>query len=147
VPIYFLDSSALVKAYRREAGTPRVLELLNGTEPLVISRLAHPEVAAAIVRRGRQAGISTQDQDVVLEELDREISQSFEVIELTASVMDLAVEMTRRHGLRGADAIQLACAVWTSQLHAQAEIVLVGGDLELNAAGRLEGLSIFDPTI
>src|SRR5687768_1649192 len=126
MPAYFLDSSALVKGYRREEGTQRVLELLGGSDPLVVARLAQVEVSSAIVRRGRAAGISTQDLNVVLAELDREISDSFEVIELNDSVMRRAVELTRLRGLRAADAIQLACALSARGEAPPREVVMVG---------------------
>jgi predicted nucleic acid-binding protein len=49
--VYFLDSSALLKRYRDEAGSQRVSQLIETGERLVIARLAHVEVSAAIVRR------------------------------------------------------------------------------------------------
>jgi predicted nucleic acid-binding protein len=146
MPVYFLDSSALVKAYRREIGTLRVLELLDGSDLLILSQLAHVEVSSAIARRGQAAGMPVQDLGLVLAELDREISQSFGTIELLPPIMARAVELTRSHRLRGADAIQLACALWAAQLHSQQQLVLVGSDQELNAAASLEGLATLDPT-
>jgi predicted nucleic acid-binding protein len=50
---HFLDSSALLKRYRREAGSTWMLELSTASKRLVVARLAHLEVTAAVVRRGR----------------------------------------------------------------------------------------------
>src|SRR5438045_2028616 len=66
MPAYFLDSSALVKAYRREAGTNRVTQLLSGSDPIMVARLAQVEVSSAIVRRGRAAGYSTRIFQIAL---------------------------------------------------------------------------------
>jgi predicted nucleic acid-binding protein len=145
VPIYFLDSSALVKAYRREGGTPVVLQLLNGSDSLVIAGLAQVEVTAAIVRRGRAATVSAHDIDIVLSELGREISELFEVVDLTEVVIASAVDLARRHALRGADAIQLACALSISRREPHQALIVVSSDRELNAAVSVEGLSILDP--
>jgi predicted nucleic acid-binding protein len=49
--------------------------------------------------------------DPVLRELDREMSQTFEVIELERAVMDCATQLAQAHALRAADAVQLACAI------------------------------------
>ena len=146
MPRYFLDSSSLVKRYRREQGTERVLELLDGSDPLIISRLAHVEVSSAIVRRGRASGISATDLNDLLGELDREIGSWFEVIELSAPIMTRASALTRAHGLRAADAVQLACALVARDQAPQAELTLVGSDQELNTAASAEGLSTLDPT-
>ena len=146
MPAYFLDSSALVKAYRREEGTQRVLDLLSGSDPLIVARLAHVEVSSAIVRRGRATGIPESDLNAVLAELDREIAESLRVIEINPLVMSRAVELTRKHGLRAADAVQLACALSAVGESPPHELTLVGSDQELNAAATAAGLSVLDPT-
>ena len=86
MPNYFLDSSALVKAYRREQGTQRVVDLLNGHDPLVISQLAQVEVSSAIVRRARATAIADADIVVVLAQLDRDIADLF-VIAMTDAII------------------------------------------------------------
>jgi predicted nucleic acid-binding protein len=120
--------------------------LLDGSDPLAISRLALLEVSSAIVRRGRAAGISEQDLNTVLAELDREVSQSFDLVELTISIMARALELTRQHALRRADAIQLASAISASEANPLQELNFVRNDQELNAAAMAEGFSIIDPT-
>jgi predicted nucleic acid-binding protein len=146
MPAYFLDSSALVKAYRREAGTDRVTQLLAGGDPIVVARLAQVEVSSAIVRRGREAGIATADIQAVLAELDRELLNSFDVVELTAAIVARATALTRTHAIRAADAIQLACALSAREAVTPEQLVLVGSDVELNGAAGAEGLAVLDPT-
>jgi hypothetical protein len=120
--------------------------LLNGPESIIVARLAQVEVSSAIVRRGRQGGVSIEHIQAVLTELDRELSQSFNIIELSTEILARAIALTRAHGIRAADAIQLACALAAARGAGQQELVLVGSDTELNGAADKEGLRILDPT-
>lgn len=146
MPVYFVDSSALVKRYRHEAGSERVNQLLDPAERLIMARLTQVEVSAAIVRRGRVTGVSTHDLAAVLATFDRDLRDSFDVVELDAPVIERATALAPRHGLRAADAVQLACALLARADAPQQEFTLVGNDLELNAAAVAEGLSVLDPT-
>lgn len=60
---FFFDSSALVKRYIIEKGTPRVLELVEGAERLAASHLALVEVTATIVRRRKAGDITPEHAD------------------------------------------------------------------------------------
>jgi predicted nucleic acid-binding protein len=80
--VYFLDSSALVKRYRHQAGSEQLAILIDAAERSVIARLAHVEVSAAIVRRGRAAGASAHEIDAVHMLLDRDVNNAFDVVEL-----------------------------------------------------------------
>jgi predicted nucleic acid-binding protein len=144
MPWYFFDSSALVKAYRREEGTQRVIDFLASPDLLVVARLAHVEVTSAIVRRGREAGVPPEAWAVALEQLDRDIAQSFGIVELSPSVLMRAVSLSRVHRLRAADAIQLACALQAREEEGQ-PFTLVGSDQELNSAAAAEGFAVIDP--
>jgi uncharacterized protein len=144
--VYFLDSSALVKRYRQEAGSEQVLALMDNGERLVIARLAHVEVAAPIMRRGRAATISQSDLEAALSILERDVRDSFDLVELDSPVLERAVAMTRTHALRGADAIQLACALFARDDAAGVEFAVVGSDKELNEAAAAEDLTVLDPT-
>ena len=142
---YFLDSSALVKAYRQEAGTNKVVPLLEGIDQLVIACLTHVEVAATLVRRGRETPLSMVDISDLLSTLNEDITQCFEIIELTKPLVRTAVEMARKHALRGADALQLACALWARTERGFTDLIMVGSDRELNTAAQAEGFVIVDP--
>jgi predicted nucleic acid-binding protein len=141
----FVDSSALVKRYRIEAGSERVVTLLKVADRLYMSRLAQVEVAAAIFRRGRGAGAPMLDLESALERFHRDMQISFEVIELEAIVVERAVAMVHKHGLRAADAIQLACATIAVQELPEHDLTFVASDHELNTAALAEGLIVVDP--
>ena len=142
---HFLDSSALVKRYRQEEGTDRILEVLATSERLVISRLAHVEVTAALVRRARTVNFSADDLSLVLQAFEREVRDTFEIIELSTPLMFRAVDLARAHALRGADSIQLASAI-ISRPQPPTDYFLVAADRELLDAATTVGLAVIDPT-
>lgn len=148
MPTFFVDSSALVKRYRREEGSQRVSELLDGAEQLLIARLTIVEVSSALVRRARTTRMSPEELRTAIVTLDDDLIRSFDVIELDEPVMEHAVAMARKHGLRGADAIQLACVLLSRpEPPASAEFYLVSADDELNAAAAAEGLQVENPSL
>jgi predicted nucleic acid-binding protein len=118
-------------------------KLLRGHDPLIIAELSHLEVSAAIVRRAIQTGMPDQAIQKVLDELDREVLQSLEVIRADQMIMSRAIQLTRMHHLRAADAIQLASALMVQQQ--RLETIFVSSDLELNRGALAEGLIVLDP--
>ena len=54
---YYLDSSAWIKRYFREAGSDEVARLFAGGSGFMCSRLGVAEVAAGVVRRARHERI------------------------------------------------------------------------------------------
>jgi predicted nucleic acid-binding protein len=143
----FVDSSALVKRYRHEDGSRRVSDLLESADRLLIARLTIVEVSSALVRRARMTTLPAENVAVAIAALDDDILRSFEVVELDQPVMMLAVVIARKHGLRGADAIQLACAILTRQSARSSALELVSSDDELNAAAASEGLPVVNPNV
>jgi predicted nucleic acid-binding protein len=145
MPIYFIDSSALVKRYRNEPGSQRLANLLESdTNLLVVSRLGIIEVSAALVRRSRHAKTPAEDLRATLSLLDSE-AEFFDIIELDEPIPTLALRVTRKHGLRGADSIQLGAALLAQDRMSNRQIVLVSSDLELNTAAIAEGLAVENP--
>jgi len=147
MPAYFLDSSALVKRYVEEPGSDRIDALIDsqGDDGVVVSRLATVEVTAALVRRTRRGDLSDQDLDAALAYLEADTERRFRVIELGGASLMRAVDLVRKHGLRAADGIQLACALIARGEHAsQRDLTLVSSDAELNAAAERENLIVID---
>jgi hypothetical protein len=74
---------------------------------------------------------------------------SYQIVDPRQSVIARAVLLAEQHALRGYDALQLASAV---ELYAAfvagglAPVTLISSDVELNAAARLEGLNVIDPS-
>lgn len=127
--IYF-DSSALVKLLAEEAGSDLAAELWDGCDAVVASRLAYPEVRAALAASARNRDITGAELDAAEHDWDGYWA-AIRPVELTAAVERHAGQLARAHALRGAGAVHLASAlaigdpelivaVWDRRLHAGA---------------------------
>jgi hypothetical protein len=145
---YFIDSSALLKLYVEEPGSLRVAQLVEsvGRGAVVISRLTTVEVTSALVRRCRRGDFSADDVTRAIGFLEDDVTTRFQVVELDGAAILRAISLIRRHGLRAADAIQLACALLAAGGRpAEAGLTLVSSDEELNEAAAREGQVVLDP--
>ena len=125
--VYF-DSSALVKLVVEEPGTDLASELWDGCDAALSSRLAHPEVCAALSAARRNSDLTEGELRTALAIWD-EFWAAVRPVELTPSVERRAGELAGQRALRGADAVHLASAltlgssdlvvaVWDRRLHA-----------------------------
>jgi uncharacterized protein len=127
--VYF-DSSALVKLVVEENGSALAADLWDGCDAALASRLAYPEVRAALAAAGRNHDLD-DNQLAAAETAWEEYWAATRRVELTAVVEQYAGQLARRHALRGADAVHLASAlaigdpdlvvaVWDRRLHSGA---------------------------
>lgn len=149
--VYFFDSSAIVKRYVSEVGTPWVLSV---TDPkagnrILVARVTGVEVIAALTRAGRSRGpAAVAATTAQIQQFRRDFVSEYRVVEVTPSVLSRAMMLAHIHGLRGYDAVQLAAALEVHALRPSAllpPLTLVSADLELNTAARAEGLAVDDP--
>lgn len=147
---YFVDSSALVKRYVREAGSGWLSGLLDpaaGNEVYII-RVTAVEVIAAIARRVPGGSVTPVGAAAACAQFRSDLPHDFEVLEATELLLDRAMNLAEAHHLRGYDAVQLAGVVEVNE-HTVASglppVVLVSSDMELNMAAAAEGLSVDDP--
>ena len=137
-----LDTSAAVKLLLPEIGATVVSDLWDGSARVVASTLIRPEIASALSRRRRQGDISAAQH--------RSLSDAWEVIrseigfvQSNGDVVDLAVDLTHRHPLSGADAVHLASAlVLDIESESDGENVQLS---TLHAAKGLEFTRVFLP--
>jgi len=133
VTIVYFDSSALVKLVLDEPGSEVAAELWNACDAALSSRLAYPEVRAALAAAGRNHDLTESEVTAAADEWER-FWASMRPIELSADVEKVAGELASVHRLRGADAVHLASAlvlapadvtvaVWDKRLHAGAAAV------------------------
>ena len=124
--VYF-DLSALVKLVVDEAGSDTAVELWDGCDAALSSRLAYPEVRAALGAAGRNHDLDEHALATALATWE-EVWASTRPVELTADIEHHAGDLAARHALRGADAVHLASAlavgpsdlvvaVWDRRLH------------------------------
>jgi len=110
VAIAYFDSSALVKLVLDEPGSDIAAALWNGCDAALSSRLAYPEVCAALGAATRNRVLTATQASAAAEEWEV-FWESMRPVELSADVERMAGELATRHGLRGADAVHLASAV------------------------------------
>lgn len=128
--IVYFDSSAFVKLVIDEVGSDLAAALWDGCDAAVSSRLAYPEVCAALAaaRRARRLDADGHARAAALWD---DYWAGVRAIGLTAPVAAAAGRLAHVHGLRGADAVHLASAgvlgaadtvfaVWDRRLHAGA---------------------------
>jgi predicted nucleic acid-binding protein len=145
VAAYFLDSSALVKRYARETGTPWMLGLFRRTAGNVfyVARIAGVETTSALVRKRRSSHITPDAVTKALQRLRRDFGSRLYLVEITAALLHSAEMLAEKHGLRGYDAVQLAAMLDASAERAGVNLpplTLLAADDDLLAAGAAEGL-------
>ena len=69
---YFLDTSALVKIYHREAGSDYCLGLYADEAPLIITELARVELRSAIFRKQRETEMRAEKYIIDILRLEKE---------------------------------------------------------------------------
>jgi hypothetical protein len=132
-----LDTSAAAKAILAEPGSDIVDMVWDTADELVASRLLLVEMGSVIARVTRTLNLSRPAH--------QQITRAWEVrrrdiatVEVTASVVDRAVELVHRQPLSGADAVHLATAL-SLDLDG---LVLVTWDARLHRAAVAEGLAV-----
>jgi uncharacterized protein len=131
VAIVYFDSSAFVKLVVEEDGSEVAATLWDGCDAAVSSRLAYPEVRAALAAAGRAHRLTPAEQRRG-EAMWEDFWAATRTVELTEIITAHAGHLASRHAMRGADAVHLASllavgaaetllAVWDQNLRTGAE--------------------------
>lgn len=131
------DSSAFVKLLVDEPGSELAEQLWNEADAVAASRLALPEVSAALAAARRAARLDGAAERKVRREWSAYWA-AIDVVELTTSVAADAAELAGRLLLGGADAVHLASALSL----VAADPILVSWDRRLSAAALDAGLPV-----
>ena len=137
--ILYVDTSALVKLYVEEAGTPGVVARVEHADAVATVLVTYAEARAALARHRREGGISTADLRRAVRELDRDW-RTYNVVDLSDSLVHSAGALAERHALRGYDAVQLAAVLELRSAGAPIEFCAFDG--RLNRAARRERLAL-----
>lgn len=128
--IVYFDSSAFVKLVIEEDESDIAASLWDGCDAAVSSRLAYPEVRAALAAAGRDHRIDAVGQQQAEAAWERYWAAT-RPVELTEAITTHAGCLAGVHSLRGGDAVHLASAlavgadtlfaVWDQRLRSGAE--------------------------
>lgn len=144
--VYYFDSSATVKRYASEKGSHWIKEIVEpGAGNIIyISQIGVVEIAAALSRKVRTQELTRENYEAALQLFLADVqNEEYITANLNDAIIQLAVELTKRHPLRGYDAVHLATALSlnTALVDSGAPtIVVVTADRILREAARAEGL-------
>ena len=137
--ILYLDTSALVKLYVREAGSTALRTHATKADVLATSVVAYAEARAAFARL-KQSGLSSEarhQQRVRQLELDWEALLR---VELGPDLLRSAGDLAEIYSLRGFDSIHLASALWL-KARVSEPVDFAVFDQRLGAAASKAGLT------
>lgn len=159
--ILYLDTSALVKLYAREAGREEVRRAVREASAVAISEIGYVEARSAFARREREGVLSAERHDRAVELLARDFRDVYLMRPVAGQVVARAGKLVREHSLRAYDAVHLATALalreesheFARRRREQAEggnqdeaedggpqVLLIAYDSDLVEAARREGL-------
>lgn len=109
------DSSALAKQYIREIGSSWLIALIDPAagNRVYTALVTGAEIVAAVARRVRMGSIPASDAAAAIAAFRNRFHTQYRVVRLTDGIMEWAMDLAEHHGLRGYDAVQLACALAT----------------------------------
>lgn len=140
--IAYFDASALVKLIVDEAGSEVAAAIWDGCDAAFASRLAYPEVCAALAAAGRRGDLSPEDM-AECEHRWQQFWASIRPVEFSARVAQSAGHLARHQRLRGADAVHLASALAVNS----PDLVVAVWDRRLHAGAVAEHLAVVPATL
>ena len=138
--IVYFDSSAFVKLLVEEDGSDLAAALWDGSDAAVSSRLAYPEVRAALAAAARDARLSARARGQA-ETAWEEYWAATRPVELTHAITTHAGDLAATHALRGADAVHLASAMTLGVGHT----ILAAWDRRLRSGAERVGVRLAPP--
>lgn len=153
MPIYYLESSALVKYYVTEPGSTWVRQVVDAKDNVLVSaEITIAEVAAALGVITRMGRISRHQRDAFWEQFTRDLLQRYEFLPTRRTIITRAAALCLQYPLRGFDAIHLASGLQLQETLEQQgaegnalSSTYVTSDDRLVTAAQAEGLSVENP--
>jgi uncharacterized protein len=154
--VLYVDSSALIKRYLDEIGSDALNNKVQKTAraglQILTSVLSYAEIHAVLARRLKEQLLRVTEYHSAVTRFDSDWRKSLARVELSQSVLDFVPDLVKRHPLKGADAIQLASALWAARAiqmgsagKAQTPVGFATSDKQLAAAAEYEQLEVFNP--
>jgi len=146
----FCDTSAIIKRYVSEIGSPWLREKVDPGAGVAVylATISAVEVASAITRRQRGGSLPQHEAARFLAQFRSDLDDEYRTIHLGDSIIAKAMDFAEARALRAYDAVQLAAAVelnrWRIAM-GKTPIIFLSSDGELNAAALAVGLNVDDP--
>jgi hypothetical protein len=137
VPLVYFDASALVKLVVEEEGSDVAATLWDGCDAAMSSRIAYPEVCAALAAANRNHDLADDGYATAVRDWE-EFWAAVRPVELTRDVERRAGDLAVRRALRGGDAVHLASAIAVDV----SDLVVAVWDRRLHAAAAAEQLTV-----
>jgi uncharacterized protein len=147
--MYFVDSSALLKAYVTEVGTPTVvaaLDRLSGT--IYVSSVVVLETAAALTRWRRTHRVRQKPYAKARDTFLAHCQTRFHVVHPPASVVATTLGMIDTYRMRtpgASDLLHIATAEYIRSLLPGGTISFMCCDVGLRSVAEERGFDVFDP--
>lgn len=147
---FFLDSSGLVKRFVSEKGSGFVINLvkISNKNSIYLARVTSVEVVSAITRRKNIGSLTVIKANKAIARFERALQNRFAFIEIGERLTYKAIDLAKKHGLRGYDAVQLAAALEVNAKRlaiGASAVTFISADNNLNNAATVEGLLIDNP--
>lgn len=144
--LYYLEPSAWVKRYCREAGSDWLSEFLLPGPNLACSSMGIIEVTAALARKAKAGQLGPDAFRAKLQLAEQDWGRLLS-LDMTAEVCGRAREVARDRFLRAGDAIHLATALVIRKDFAEPgdQLTIITSDHELHTAAAAEGIPVIDP--
>ena len=143
--ILYLDTSALVKKYFKEAGSADIIALWKESIAIATSSIAYAETMASFFRKKREADISEKTINKTVDIFQKDW-ESFVRITATNDLNANIDRLIALHPLRGFDAIHLASALIVNE-RVPETFLFACFDRRLLKAAITEGLKTFPAKI
>ena len=139
----FWDSSAIIPLLVDEVSSQGVLAEYERDPDIVVWWATKVECVSALTRLEREARLTSAELREALARLD-ELALAWHEVQPVDRARQVATRLLRTHGLRAADAFQLAAAISASEERA-GSVSVVTFDARLAVAAEREGFSVVNP--
>lgn len=125
-----------------------MLALAAQTETnLVILSLSRVELRAAVQRRVRSRDLSKENANAALTAFNGHLGTVYIVQHVTEALIESALGLIDKHGLRAYDSIQLAACLTLPMQSSEDRAIFTCADQRLIAAAVKEGWPVLNPAV
>jgi predicted nucleic acid-binding protein len=146
--LYYLDSTAWLQYYVREAGSDEVAELFKPSVPLACAAFGFVEVIVTLSRLAHSGAISHEDLQHKVHDIENDWSQFLQIY-ASPRVIKLTESIALKHNFSPERALHIASVLWLreSSTNADVEITAVSTDTEFLATVVDYGFTAKNPAV